>query len=109
MKGILCIKITCCIFVDILTPRIFGHWELFFTRYNKTNLFKNCIDYILCFSLISYYYSFQLIQFDDPFEYNSLNDLVRAIESPDIAIIPLRRQFDPNIVDVLNKMLKKVM
>jgi hypothetical protein len=53
-------------------------------------------------------YFFKLIQLDDPFTYNSLNDLVRAIESPDVPVLPLRREFDSNIVVLLGQMLVKV-
>jgi hypothetical protein len=51
---------------------------------------------------------YQLIQLDDPFPYDSLSELVNAIHSPSIGVIPLHRHFDPEIVDILDKMLIKV-
>jgi hypothetical protein len=51
---------------------------------------------------------YKLIQLEDPFEYNSLSELINVIQSPDVSFIPLRREFDVEIKDLLSKMLNKV-
>jgi hypothetical protein len=50
-----------------------------------------------------------IIQLDDPFTYDSLNDLINAIISPSIPISSIRRPFDSEIIQLLDKMMVKVL
>jgi hypothetical protein len=63
---------------------------------------------IWMYFLFLFYFLFKLIQLDDPFTYSSLNDLVNAIQSPNVSVVPFRREVNPQIVELVSKMLLKV-
>jgi serine/threonine protein kinase len=88
-------------------------WSLGIILYKvwKIDIIFYCESHII-------YYSFkynnpttihpQLIEQHDPFEYSGIQELVMAVTNDAVSFIPVRRNFDMDILDILTRMLDKV-
>jgi hypothetical protein len=85
--------------VGLHFPATYGHWELFYTKYDMLDQKHK---------FFSYPCVIQLIEQRDPFRYSSIQELEYAITANNISFTPIKRRFDSDIIYILGRMLNKV-